>query len=58
MTIYGIEEEHNLPYHDSEVYIRNKLYRTREEAEEEIDELNKTKSEHTSYSVREFELDD
>ena len=55
ITVWGIEEETSLPYHEPEIFIHNTLYQDKGAARREMDRLDKEANDVDKYfSLREF----
>ena len=55
ITVWGIEEETDLPYHEPEIYINDTLYQDKGEAMKEMKRLDdEPRSVDKYFSLREF----
>ena len=55
MTVYGIMEYVNLPFHEEESYLHNPLYKEKQRAEEEKEGLERLGYKYTEYEIVEYE---
>jgi len=56
MTVYGVMEYINLPYHEQESYLRNPLYKEKWRAKEEKRRLEELDYKYHEYDVVEYDI--
>ena len=57
MTVYGVMEYTNLPYHEEESYLHSPLYKEKWRAEEEKRRLEELDYKYHEYDVVEYDVE-